>query len=117
MLPGIIEGKLGEEDLENESELNDEQVFNKVKNDDDGSSGKMDSSNSESDSGDSSIDMDGDADDEDKMYQKMLGEQNKADTLKDAKDKGQHLDDLVDKEMIELLNVCKRLHMPKLETM
>jgi len=97
--------------------LNDEQVFNKKKvDDDDGSSGKMNSSDSDSDSGDSSIDMDGDADDEDKLYQKILAEQNKADTLKDAKDKGNHLDDLVDREMIELLNVCKRLHMPKLET-
>lgn len=76
----------------------------------------MNSSDSDSDSGDSSIDMDGDADDEDKLYQKILAEQNKADTLKDAKDKGNHLDDLVDREMIELLNVCKRLHMPKLET-
>jgi hypothetical protein len=37
--------------------------------------------------------------------------------MKDAKDKGEHLDDLVDKEMIDLLNVCNRLHMPKIETL
>ena len=36
--------------------------------------------------------------------------------MKDSKDKGQHLDDLVDKEMIDLLSVCNRLHMPKLES-
>lgn len=36
--------------------------------------------------------------------------------MKDAKDKGQHLDDLVDKEMIDLLSVCNRLHMPKIES-
>lgn len=35
--------------------------------------------------------------------------------MKDAKKKGEHLDDLIDDEMIELLNVCKRLHMPKEE--
>lgn len=57
-----------------------------------------------------------DGEDEDKMYQNILKEQNKADQMKDAKEKGQHLDDLVDKEMIELLNVCNRLHMPKLES-
>lgn len=37
--------------------------------------------------------------------------------MKDAKKKGEHLDDLVDEEMISLLNVCKRLHVPKLEAL
>jgi len=35
--------------------------------------------------------------------------------MKDAKDKGTHLDDLIDREMIDLLNICKRLHCPKIE--
>lgn len=56
-----------------------------------------------------------DGDDEEKMYAMILSEQSKANSLKDAKEKGQHMDDLVDKEMIELLNVCKRLHKPKEE--
>lgn len=37
--------------------------------------------------------------------------------MKDAKQKGEHLNDLVDEEMIELLNVCKRLHMPRSEAL
>lgn len=37
--------------------------------------------------------------------------------MKDSKKRGDHLDDLVDKEMIDLLNVCKRLHCPKEETL
>ena len=36
--------------------------------------------------------------------------------MKDAKNKGEHLNDLIDKEMIALLNVCKRLHCPRIET-
>ena len=95
--PGLMDGKVGDDAIEEQSEDPSKQ---------DGS---------DSDSGDSSIDMDGD--DEDKMYQNVLKEQNKADQMKDAKDKGQHLDDLVDKEMIDLLNVCNRLHMPKIETL
>ena len=37
--------------------------------------------------------------------------------MKDAKDKGTHLDDLVDKETIVLLEMCKRLHKPRIETL
>ena len=37
--------------------------------------------------------------------------------MKDAKKKGEHLNDLVDQDMIDLLNVCKRLHCPKLESL
>lgn len=37
--------------------------------------------------------------------------------MKDAKKKGEHLDDLIDEEMVELLNVCARLHMPRIETL
>jgi hypothetical protein len=37
--------------------------------------------------------------------------------IREAKKKGEHLDDLVDEEMISLLNVCKRLHQPKLESL
>jgi len=44
-----------------------------------------------------------------------LSEKDKAANLRDAKQKGEHLDDLVDNEMIELLQVCKRLHCPKIE--
>lgn len=70
-------------------------------------------SNSEemSDSGDSSIDMDGE-DDEEALYKAILNEQTQVAEQKEAKKKGKHLDDLVDKEMISLLNVCKRLHCP-----
>lgn len=116
-LAGIEEGKMGDEDLDDGSEKSDE-VFNKQKpRDGDDSSGKIDDSDDNSDSGESSIDMDGDEDDEQKLYAQILSEQNKAATLKDAKQKGEHLDDLVDKEMIELLNVCKRLHCPKIESL
>ena len=116
-LAGIEEGKQGDEDLDDVSEKSDE-VFNKQKpkTSGDDSSGKVSGSNSDDDSsGDSSINMDGDEDDEQKLYAQILSEQNKAASLKDAKQKGEHLDDLVDKEMIELLNVCKRLHCPKIE--
>ena len=99
-LEGIMEGKAGDEDIEEQS--------------DEASEEGRSSGGSDSDSNDSSIDMDGE--DEDKMYQNILKEQNKADQMKDAKEKGQHLDDLVDKEMIDLLSVCNRLHMPKLES-
>lgn len=61
-LEGIMEGKPGDEDIEEQS-------------DDASQDGK--SSASESDSNESSIDMDGE--DEDKMYQNILKEQNKAD--------------------------------------
>ena len=37
--------------------------------------------------------------------------------LTEQKEKGTHLDELVDKEMVQLLNVCQRLHCPKLETL
>lgn len=35
--------------------------------------------------------------------------------MKEKKQKGQHLDDLVDEEMIALLRTCNSLHCPKLE--
>ena len=113
-LPGIEEGKMGDEDLDDQ----EEEVFNKQKpkgNDSDSDDDNKSNSGSDSDSGDSSINMDGDEDDEQKLYAQILSEKDKAASLKDAKDKGQHLDDLVDKEMIELLQVCKRLHCPKIE--
>ena len=44
-----------------------------------------------------------------------MSEKDKDTNLREAKDKGQHLDDLVDKEMIELLQVCSRLHKPNVE--
>lgn len=56
-----------------------------------------------------------DGDDEEKLYDKFLNLQNQNASLKDAKEKGTHLDDLVDKETIMLLGMCKRLHKPKLE--
>lgn len=37
--------------------------------------------------------------------------------MNEAKNKGEHLNDLVDKEMIALLNVCKRLHCPRIESL
>ena len=37
--------------------------------------------------------------------------------LSEQKDKGTHLDELVDKEMVQLLNVCQRLHCPRLDTL
>ena len=115
-LPGIEEGKMGDEDLDDVSEKSEE-VFNKQKpkgNDSDSDDVKS-NSGSDSDSGDSSINMDGDEDDEQKLYAQILSEKDKAASLKESKDKGEHLDDLVDKEMIELLQVCKRLHCPKIE--
>lgn len=117
-LAGIEEGKMGDEDLDDVSEKSDE-VFNKQKpkNDDDSSGKVSENSDDNSDSGESSIDMDGDEDDEQKLYAQILSEQNKAASLKDAKQKGEHLDDLVDKEMIDLLQVCKRLHCPKIESL
>lgn len=53
---------------------------------------------SDSDSSGSSLGLDGD--DEEKLYQQILSEQGKAQEMKDAKKKGEHLDDLVDAEMI-----------------
>lgn len=37
--------------------------------------------------------------------------------MKDAIAKGEHLDDLIDKEMIDLLGICKRLHCPHLNSL
>ena len=99
-LDGIEEGKIGEEDLEDSS----------------GSGGFDDQSNksgSSDDDEESSIDMDGD--DDEKLYQMIQNEQKDAEKNKDAKNKGSHLDDLVDKEMISLLNICKRLHCPSID--
>jgi hypothetical protein len=56
-----------------------------------------------------------DGEDDENLYKKILLEQEKAQKIKDAKAKGEHLDDLVDKELIDLLNVCRRLYCPKLE--
>lgn len=58
-----------------------------------------------------------DGDDEDKLYALIQADQKKAEENRDQKDKGDHLNDLVDKEMISLLNVCKRLHCPKVEAL
>jgi len=57
-----------------------------------------------------------DEDNEDKIYTQIMSEQGKAQDMKAAKKKGEHLDDLVDKEMISLLKVCKGLHKPKIES-
>ena len=46
-----------------------------------------------------------------------MSEQKIAHNLKEAKGKGEHLNDLIDNEMIELLNICKRLHCPKIESL
>lgn len=76
-----------------------------------------DKKNSDSDSdGSSSIDMDNGGDDEGKLYQQILQGQAKAKEMLDAKEKGTHVNDLIDQEMIDLLNVCKRLHCPTLES-
>ena len=82
-LDGIVEGKDGEEDLDDED--SEDSVFNK---DDAGS-------DSDEDSGESSIDMDGE-EDEEKLYAKIISEQDKAANLKESKKKGEHLNDLVD---------------------
>lgn len=74
------------------------------------------SGSDDDDSGESSIDMDC-GEDEDKLYDKFLNLQNQNASLKDAKEKGTHLDDLVDKETIVLLQMCQRLHKPKIETL
>ncbi len=68
-------------------------------------------------SGSSSSSFGLDNDDEDKLYNQIQISQKEAQDFKDAKNKGEHLDDLVDQEMIELLNVCKRLHCPKIEAL
>ena len=83
------------------------------------SEGSSDDNEDRDDSGsgsdESSIDLD-EGNDMEKMYQDILQNQSKAKKIKDAKNKGEHLDDLVDQEMIELLNVCYRLHMPSMES-
>jgi hypothetical protein len=60
--------------------------------------------------------MDGEMDEE-KLYAQILSDQKGAASLKEQKKKGEHLNDLVDQDMIDLLNVCKRLHCPKLENL
>lgn len=60
------------------------------------------SSEGEGDDDDSSIDMDGD-ENEEKLYEMIQADQKKAGEIKSAKEKGDHLNDLVDKEMIHLL--------------
>jgi TFIIF-interacting CTD phosphatase-like protein len=76
---------------------------------------ESDNSQSDSDSMSSGSSMGLDGEDENTLYQKMLLQQTQQKEENEARKKGQHLDDLVDKEMIELLNICKRLHCPKLE--
>lgn len=92
----------------------DENKHEEDKNQDDENDDSASGSDEDDDSGESSIDMDGD--DEEKLYDKFLNLQNQNASLKDAKQKGTHLDDLVDKETILLLGMCKRLHKPKLES-
>ena len=68
-LPGIEEGKMGDEDIEDCSDKSDE-VFNKQKpltgNSD--SEGVNSDDDSDTNSDDSSINLDGDEDDENKLY-------------------------------------------------
>ena len=70
-LAGIEEGKVGDEDIDDEPD--GDKIFNKGNDDDDGS-GAMNSDSDGSDSGESSIDMDGDEDDENKLYAQILSE-------------------------------------------
>jgi len=93
-----------------------------IKDVDDDNSDKNDSDEDEnksnddsSGSSDSSLGLD--QDDEDKLYNQIQVSQKEAQDFKDAKNKGEHLDDLVDQEMIDLLNVCKRLHCPKIDAL
>uniref|UniRef100_A0A7S3N2S9 FCP1 homology domain-containing protein n=1 Tax=Strombidium inclinatum TaxID=197538 RepID=A0A7S3N2S9_9SPIT len=84
--------------------------------DDDESDDENDENESNDDSSGSSDSSFGlDNDDEEKLYNQIQVSQKEAQDFKDAKNKGEHLDDLVDQEMVELLNVCKRLHCPKIE--
>lgn len=91
-LDGHIPEKDGEESLEGPSDDDDPfkgQAIDEESKDDDGS-------NSDSDDDDeSSIDMDGE-NDEEKLYAQIVSEQDGAQILKEAKKKGEHLDDLVD---------------------
>lgn len=56
-------------------------------------------------------------DDEEKLYQQILQDQSNAKKLKDAKAKGEHLNDLIDKDMIDLLRICKSLPHPKADAL
>lgn len=89
----------------------------------DGDSDKINSEEDEnksndesSDSSDSSFGLDQN-EDEEALYKKIQETSKEVNQAKEAKDKGEHLDDLVDQEMIDLLNVCKRLHCPKIEAL
>lgn len=94
-LDGNIPEKDGEESLEGISEKDDD-IFNKQPTPIDEESKEENSSNSDSEDDDeSSIDMDGE-NDEEKLYAQIVSEQDGAQILKDAKKKGEHLDDLVD---------------------
>ena len=93
-LDGHIPEKDGEESLEGPSD--DDDPFKEKVHAIDEESKDDDGSNSDSDDDDeSSIDMDGE-NDEEKLYAQIVSEQDSAQILKDAKKKGEHLDDLVD---------------------
>lgn len=92
-LDGNIPEKDGEESLDSISEKDDKIFQNKGIDEE---SKEENSSNSDSDDDDeSSIDMDGE-NDEEKLYAQIVSEQDNAQIMKDAKKKGEHLDDLVD---------------------
>ena len=114
MDPDLKTGTL--QNIPEKPEIKDDEDKADNSDDEDGSaSGSDDDDDDDDESGESSIDMDGE--DEDKLYDKFLNPQNQNASLKDAKDKGTHLDDLVDKETIHLLELCKRLHKPKIDTL
>lgn len=93
-LDGHIPEKDGEESLGDISESAED--FFKTNQPIDEESKDDDGSNSDSDDDDeSSIDMDGE-DNQDKLYAQIVSEQDGAQILKEAKKKGEHLDDLVD---------------------
>ena len=100
-MDGITENE-GNEKSENSSGSQDE--------DSDGPGNSSGSGSNES-----SVDLD-DGLNEEEMYKRILSDQDEAKKMKDSKKKGEHLNDLVDHEMIELLNVCKRLPYPRLDS-
>ena len=73
----------------------------------------MPSDDSESCDDDSSID--GDNENEDQLYALIQQDSKQAAQMKEKKQKGEHLNELVDEEMISLLRTCKSLHCPPIQ--
>ena len=70
---------------------------------------KEDEEKGSSEDEESSVDA---SDDEEAAYQSVLNEQKQATEMKEAKQKGEHLNDLVDNEMKQLLMRCKKFPLP-----